>query len=284
VRYLSDFLIEPSPILFKLYKHNFEKPPDALRSQTKMLLQRGCEKSYKTTSNKKLAIFEYLRDTAIGCLCDSLNTCYQLDNECVKAVCTKLSSRLYIVETTDKQSILISNNAILTLCKIATNLNHIKGIQEGVLQIYHQKLFSPPSLIDKLIIEQFGCMLVSSTSYSVYQDILNTLITITAETILSIYDVNISGSSNDYEQNQSVTNKNTSKINNSSANSRLKYRYVLDEIVHVLQNISANIKGDIEMNEFLLKLLEIFCQTGVKIKEMNDRLIKNSQKVNIVRF
>jgi hypothetical protein len=51
----------------------------------------------------------------------------------------------------------------LTLGKIAINLNHIARTQEGVLQIYHQKLSSPPSSLDELILEQFGNILISTS-------------------------------------------------------------------------------------------------------------------------
>jgi phosphatidylinositol 4-kinase len=79
-----------------------------------------------------------------------------------------------------RQSTLISHNGILTLSKIATNLYHIIGTQEGVLQIYHQKLCSPPSSLDQLIIEQFGNILIStSVSYK------------SAFKILTIFDTEI---------------------------------------------------------------------------------------------
>ena len=68
-----------------------------------------------------------------------------------------------LFSNSSRQSTLISHNGILTLCKIAIDLNSITGTQEGVLQIYHQKLCSPPSLLDKLIIEQFGKILISSS-------------------------------------------------------------------------------------------------------------------------
>lgn len=58
---------------------------------------------------------------------------------------------------------MISHNGILTLSKIAINLNHIANTQEGVLQIYHQKLCSPPSSLDQLIIEQFGNIIISTS-------------------------------------------------------------------------------------------------------------------------
>ena len=33
------------------------------------------------------------------------------------------------------------------------------------------------------------------------------------------------------------------------------------------------------MNDLLVKLLELFCQIGVKLKELNEKFTKNTQKV-----
>jgi hypothetical protein len=78
VRYLTDFLIEPSPILLKLYKYSIEKS----RSNTlakhssdilvKTLMNNNSFGEHQFSSNnfrKSSWIFEYLRDTAIDCLC-----------------------------------------------------------------------------------------------------------------------------------------------------------------------------------------------------------------------
>lgn len=47
----------------------------------------------------------------------------------------------------------------------------------------------------------------------------------------------------------------------------------------MLETVANNITGETEMNDLLIKLLELFCQIGVKLKEQNERLTKNSQKV-----
>ena len=43
--------------------------------------------------------------------------------------------------------------------------------------------------------------------------------------------------------------------------------------------MANNINGENEMSDLLVKLLELFCQIGVKIKELNEKLSKNTQKV-----
>ena len=46
-----------------------------------------------------------------------------------------------------------------------------------------------------------------------------------------------------------------------------------------MERVATNINGESEMNDLLTKLLELFCQIGVKIKEINEKITKNTQKV-----
>ena len=52
-------------------------------------------------------------------------------------------------------------------------------------------------------------------------------------------------------------------------------------MINVLETVANNINGENEMNDLLIKLLELFCQIGVKIKELNEKFTKNTQKVVI---
>lgn len=52
------------------------------------------------------------------------------------------------------------------MSRIAINLKHINGTQEGVVQIFNQKIFSPPSTLDQLILEQLGNIFVESSVIS----------------------------------------------------------------------------------------------------------------------
>ena len=77
VRYLTDFLIEPSPILLKLYKYSIEKvhsiKSNSITKQQSEIFLKSLTKNDEPYSNnnfrKSAFIFEYLRDTAIEYLC-----------------------------------------------------------------------------------------------------------------------------------------------------------------------------------------------------------------------
>jgi hypothetical protein len=46
-----------------------------------------------------------------------------------------------------------------------------------------------------------------------------------------------------------------------------------------LENVANNINGTTEMNDLLIKILELFCQIGVKLKELMEKIPKNTNKV-----
>ena len=49
----------------------------------------------------------------------------------------------------------------------------------------------------------------------------------------------------------------------------------------MLETVANNISSEIEMNDLLIKLLELFCKIGVRIKENMEKITKNTQKVII---
>lgn len=56
-------------------------------------------------------------------------------------------------------------------------------------------------------------------------------------------------------------------------------RHIASTVIKVLETVANNISGENEMNDLLVRLLELFCQIGVKIKELNEKITKNTQKV-----
>ena len=52
-------------------------------------------------------------------------------------------------------------------------------------------------------------------------------------------------------------------------------------MIKVLETVANNINGASEMNDLLVKILELFCQIGVKIKELMEKIPKNTNKVKL---
>ncbi len=50
-------------------------------------------------------------------------------------------------------------------------------------------------------------------------------------------------------------------------------------IIKVFESVAINVVGDVEMNDLLIKLLELFCQIAGKIRDANEKSFKNILKV-----
>ncbi|CAF1047050.1 unnamed protein product [Rotaria sordida] len=198
IRALCDFLTEPSPVLYKLYRHTSLKI-DAQERGFFFNEQAKSSKEYRA-----FQIFEKLRDAAIEGLCKSL--CIRLDSDpkCVEALLVQLSAKLASGHVNDKdvfsshwafnivlldaavpkrrssirnginkgkyesllQTSLVCHNTILTLGHMAITLKDVQHTQQSILARFQQRLGDPPSPLDILIINQIGCMLISSLNNS----------------------------------------------------------------------------------------------------------------------
>ncbi len=57
---------------------------------------------------------------------------------------------------------MVSHNTILTLGHMSIALKDVQHTQQSILARFQQRLGDPPSPLDILIINQIGCMLISS--------------------------------------------------------------------------------------------------------------------------
>ena len=55
-------------------------------------------------------------------------------------------------------------------------------------------------------------------------------------------------------------------------------------MIKVLDYVARNMKSDSEINDFLIKLLGLFSQLGIKVKEMNDKLSNSDKTVVKVSY
>ena len=68
------------------------------------------------------------------------------------------------------------------------------------------------------------------------------------------------------------------KFNNWYQNNLIVFRHLSGAVIKVLDYVARNMKSDSEINDFLTKLLGLFSQLGIKVKEMNDK-VTNSDKI-----
>ncbi|XP_073997967.1 phosphatidylinositol 4-kinase III alpha isoform X1 [Rhodnius prolixus] len=239
IQCLRDFLVSPSPILSKLFRLHCEKnniPHDVqVGGQSGML----CDCCHSP--------FEKLRDSAIENLCLALRSAYTVDPFCVPALVASLSNRLYTAEKSDSDCSLIPNNTIVMLGHIAVALKDTGKTTETILQFFQQRLCRVPSPADVLIVDQLGCIVISKCEPNVYEEIMRMFVQITVEA-----------------SNAAYTNDKTNQ-----------YKHVSGAVINALANIAANIQGEHEMSELLVRLMELFVQLGLEGKRASDKAPTN---------
>ena len=146
----------------------------------------------------------------------------------------------------ERESNLISMNTILTLGHIAVALKDTPKTSDSVMQIFQQRFCSPPSSLDKLIVDQMGCMIMARCT-NLYHEIMQMFTTVSME------------SSTPYSENV--------------ADEKIKgYRQVSPHVINAFANIASNIQGENDQLELLVRLLELFVQMGLEAKRTSEKV------------
>ncbi|CAF3629224.1 unnamed protein product, partial [Didymodactylos carnosus] len=300
IHVLCDFLTEPSPLLYKLYRRTSDKI-DAK--------ERGFLLSELTKTSKEYRayqIFEKLRDAAIEGLCKSLCIRLESDPKCVEALLVALSARLASGHVNDNsnwmfniilldaaalkrrasirhgldkdkyetlfvevegQTSLVSHNTILTLGHMSIALKDVQHTQQSILARFQQRLGDPPSPLDILIINQIGCMLISNLPQATYEEIIGLFTEIIIESTYQSY---------------STTQDHTAQIVlvPTKPHHPTKYKHASNAVINALANVAANIQGLLELTNLLTSILELFIQLGLKAKEASEKSTKNALKAS----
>ena len=109
--------------------------------------------------------FEKLRDCAIENLCKALRAQMSLDANCIPALVSAITTRLFRPDhVRDKDWSLSSKNAILALGHIAVTLRekeeHTKAVLKFLLQWFDSNSSSDHDY-DPHLIDQMGCIVIS---------------------------------------------------------------------------------------------------------------------------
>ncbi|XP_073948128.1 phosphatidylinositol 4-kinase III alpha [Choristoneura fumiferana] len=251
---LRDFLVTPSPILFKLHKLELEKTgkehmkvtPNAGSVESTRQSVQGKELQGMTETGVpvKSTPFEKLRDAAIENLCVALEAALTVDPFCVPALVGSVSNRLFTAETSDSESSLISTNIVIMLGHVAVALKDTPKTTDTILQFFQQRLCRAPSSLDTLIVDQLGCMALASPEGPAHDEIMRMFTVITVEAASAAYH---------------------------HTDDRKQYRHVSGAVLNALANIAANVRGTTARLELLTRLLELFVQLGLGGERATDR-------------
>lgn len=243
---LRDFLLNPSPILLKLHKQPVDHSGRS-GALSIMVTETSNFSLSPGTISSSLTAFESLRDTAIENLCRALKAGLKTDSHCVQAFLASVSNRLYQAEKSDMESTLVTTNTIVALGHVAVSLKDTPRTMEFILQVFQQRFCHPPSTFDSLIVDQLGCMIIAKGDSHVYEEVMKMFTMITVESS-SAYNV---GSVDDRKQG---------------------YRHVSLAVINALANVAANLEGEAEQQELLVRLLELFVQLGLEGKRASERV------------
>ncbi|XP_023247195.1 phosphatidylinositol 4-kinase alpha isoform X2 [Copidosoma floridanum] len=241
---LRDFLVTPSPILLKLHKQCYEQS----RNHFKVTVKDVEVGSSRERSTPMEMAFETLRDAAIRNLCIALEAAYSVDSDCVPALVASVSNRLFTAEKNDSEneekltSDLISTNIVIMMGHVAVALKNKPKSTRPILQFFQQRFCHSPGRpdLDTLIVDQLGCMVIAKCEAKVHEEIMKMF----ALTLASNDD-------------------------------RKQYRHVCGAVTNALANIAANLEGETELNNLLLRLLELFVQIGLEDKRTSDKTNNN---------
>ncbi|XP_055374781.1 phosphatidylinositol 4-kinase alpha [Condylostylus longicornis] len=260
--YLRDFLVDPSPILAKLYAQTIAKQKkDKEIAPYKIVVQASNDAKsvdlHTTVGTVKsgVAAFEALRDAAIENLSIALSAAQTLDPYCVPALVANVSNRLFTAEKSESESSLVSLNIIVMLGHVAVTLKDTPKTTQNILQFFIQRFCKVPSEQNCLIVDQLGCIIISKCEPHICEEIMKMFSRVTVQSASLAY-------------------------NSSSQEYRKQYHSVSDAVVNALGNIAGNIQGETEMLDLLGKLLELFVQIGLEGERSYDNNASGPQKAS----
>lgn len=194
-----------------------------------------------------VSAFEALREAAIENLSIALRAAHPTDQYCVPALIANVSNRLFIAEKNENESNLVSLNIIVMLGHVAVALKDTPKTTQNILQFFIQRFCKVANEQNVLIVDQLGCMIISNCEADVFDEIMKMFSRVIVQSASLAYS--------------------------SDPDKRRQYQHVSDAVINALGNIAANIQGEAETLELLIKLMEIFVQIGLE----GERSYDNSQ-------
>ncbi|CAH3130736.1 unnamed protein product [Porites lobata] len=245
---LKKFLLLPAPLLVKLSET--AKKPSANIVMTVSSDSNSSSITFGHTSgltkNLQESSYQKVRKVAVDSICRTLKSGQTIDENCVQAFLASVANTLYMSKSSDGTSTLISNNAILTLGHVAFMLHTVPKTTETVLTILQQRFCNPPSSLDPLIVEQLGNLILTG-SEQCYQQIMNMFMKISIDAGSMAYSA------------PSINDKTEG------------YRHCGLAVINAYSNVAANLQGETQLQDYLVRLLELFVQLGLESKRASEK-------------
>ncbi|KAK2556707.1 Phosphatidylinositol 4-kinase alpha [Acropora cervicornis] len=246
---MKDFLLGPAPLLVNL-SASAKKPLASIVMKVSSDSSDGAVTvghSSGVKQDSQNSTYQNVHKVALDSICRALKSGQTIDENCIQAFLASVANRLYISESSDSNSTLISTSAIIILGHVAFTLHDVPKTTESVLTILQQRFCHPPSSLDPLIVEQLGNLILTG-SEQCYQQIMNMFMRIS-----------IDAGSIAYSAEPSINDKTEG------------YRHCGLAVINAFSNVAANLQGETKLQDYLVRLLELFVQLGLESKRVSEK-------------
>lgn len=239
---LTRFLLEPSPVLARLSSE--------LNVTDKRYINDSERREEDVTLRRKQGL-ESLRAAAIDSMCRALRSAMKVDELCVQACLTSVSTKLFLCSNPDSAlgSSFVLENAIMILGGIGVAMVDVKNVPQLVFNIFQQRFSKPTTSLDGLMVTALANMWIAGAR-EIYDQIWLLFTKITVESSNRAYSPDAAGGT---EQ---------------------RYAHVSLAVDTALAKMAENTRSDEDKDTLLYRLLELFVQLGLEGRKAGERITK----------
>ncbi|CAG9533242.1 unnamed protein product [Cercopithifilaria johnstoni] len=240
VNSLTQFLVEPSPVLSKLAAD--------LGVMEKRIFSERDRKDGEMI--KKKLTFESLRRVAINSLCRTLRSAMIVDNSSVQACLTNISSKLFLIANKDSNygTALALENAMHIVGGIGAALVDVENVPQLAFNVFQQAFTETPTNHDVIIAELANMWIAGARD--IYDLIWLMFTKITIESSSRAYDADT-----------------TDGVEH-------RYAYLSLAVDNAMAKMAENVNRDEDKMILLYRLLELFVQLGHEGRKAGEKLTR----------
>uniref|UniRef100_F1KPV3 1-phosphatidylinositol 4-kinase n=1 Tax=Ascaris suum TaxID=6253 RepID=F1KPV3_ASCSU len=245
---LTRFLLEPSPLLSKL-------ATDSTIGERRY--GADTDRRDDDPSSRRKQGLESLRSAAIKSVCRALRSAMAVDELCVQACLTTVSTKLFLCSNADSTygSSLVLENAIMILGGIGVALVDVNNVPQLVFNIFAQRFSKPTTSLDGQIINALANMWIAGAR-EIYKPIWLLFTKITVESSNRAYS------------------------SDASSGSEHRFAHVSLAVDTALARMAESVQDEEEKMTLLYRLLELFVQLGLEGKKAGERIAKAVVKMS----
>nr|CAB3264847.1 phosphatidylinositol 4-kinase alpha-like [Phallusia mammillata] len=291
---LRQFLLAPSPAILKLHKldaNNSATTAGSTSAETLILKKKTSYLSIlRSFAESERQSYQYIKNAAIESICQALSVGCQHDVECVPAFLSSLSGEFSTSKQESTKMLVLGHCVeIMTNIGVDPQLSNDAVLQQ-VVGILQQRLNTPPSQLDTLIINQLSRIAILGPE-KLHQEILNMLLQICVKASSAVYNSPQSTTSNDTANfrhcslatinalaniatnlNENLPHKGSVSSNSPEETKSSDFQDSPSSSGSGQQHPGDFSAGGTRLEALLVRLLELFVQLGLEGKRTAEKL------------